>query len=579
MKNDKKGLMIKKILTPQKSIYPVVPLRNIVVFPDMTMPLFIGRSATLKTVEKSLSADSLLVVVAQKTANTEKPTSKDIYQVGTLGKILQVMRLPNGNIKVLFEANKRVKLSKFVQQKGSFQAEIKVLNSVEKMDSKGKELMRTILHHLPQYLGKKTKAREILELLEKLKTQPSHFCDFLISILNINFEKRQEMLAELNVYKRLETVLDCLVEEEANQKIDFKIKERMQKQVGKNHKEFYLNEQMKAIQKELGEEDKNEMDEYEEKIKEAKLPKQIQEVVDKELKKIASAHPFSAETNIIRNYIDWILQIPWHAKTKDTYNLKNAEKILNLRHYGLEKVKERIIEFVAVTKMIGKLKGPLLCLVGPPGVGKSSLAKAVAETLNRKFTRISLGGIKDEAEIRGHRRTYIGAMPGKIIQAMKKTGTKNPLILLDEVDKMSMNYMGDPAAALLEVLDPEQNNSFMDHYLDLEYDLSEVLFLSTANDIQNIPLPLQDRMEIIHLSGYTELEKKQIFQKHLLLKQLKENGLEKKQVSFDKNVILEIIQKYTKEAGIRELERCLAKICRKIVKNIIENKQTKMIMK
>ena len=286
-------------------------------------------------------------------------------------------------------------------------------------------------------------------------------------------------------------------------------------------------------------------------------------------------YPFSAETNIIRNYIDWILQIPWHAKTKDTYNLKNAEKILNLRHYGLEKVKERIIEFVAVTKMIGKLKGPLLCLVGPPGVGKSSLAKAVAETLNRKFTRISLGGIKDEAEIRGHRRTYIGAMPGKIIQAMKKTGTKNPLILLDEVDKMSMNYMGDPAAALLEVLDPEQNNSFMDHYLDLEYDLSEVLFLSTANDIQNIPLPLQDRMEIIHLSGYTELEKKQIFQKHLLLKQLKENGLEKKQVSFDKNVILEIIQKYTKEAGIRELERCLAKICRKIVKNIIENKQTK----
>ncbi len=575
MKNRKKGLIIKKLLGTKKSIYPVVPLRNIIVFPDMTMPLFIGRSTTLKTVEKSLSTNSLLVVVAQKTSNIEKPTSKDIYQIGTLGKILQVMRLPNGNIKVLFEASERVKLSNFTNQKGSFQAEIKILNSIEKMDAKSKELRRGILQHLPQYLGRKTKTREILELLEKLKTQPSHFCDFLISILNIDFEKRQEMLAELNVRKRLETVFDCLAKEEENHNIDFKIKERMQNQVNKNHKEHYLNEQMKAIKKELGEEDKNEMDKYKKKIKEAQLPKKVQEVVDEELKKIASIHPFSAESNIVRNYVEWILQIPWHAKTKDTYNLKNAEKILNLRHYGLEKVKERIIEFVAVTKMVGKLRGPLLCLVGPPGVGKSSLAKAVAETLNRKFARISLGGIRDEAEIRGHRRTYIGAMPGKIIQTMKKTGTKNPLILLDEVDKMSTNYMGDPAAALLEVLDPEQNNSFMDHYLDLEYDLSEVLFLCTANDIQNIPLPLQDRMEVIHLSGYTELEKKQIFQKHLLMRQLKESGLNKKQVSFEKNAILEIIQKYTKEAGIRELERCLAKICRKIVKNIIEEKQIK----
>ena len=428
MKDEKKGLLIKNVLSPQKSIYPVVPLRNIVVFPDMTMPLFIGRSITLKTVEKSLSTDSLLVVVAQKIAIVDIPTPKDIYQVGTLGKIIQVMRLPNGNIKVLFEASKRVKLSKFTKQRGFFQAEIKILTSIEKMDSKSKELMKAILHHLPNFLGRKNKTREILDLLEKLKKQPSHFCDFLISILNINFEKRQEMLEELNVCKRLETVFDCLMEEEENQKIDSKIKERIQNQMGKNHKDFYLQEQMKAIQKELGEDDKNEMGEYKEKIKAAKLPKKIQEVVDKELKKITSAHPFSAETNIIRNYIDWIIQIPWHAKTKDTYSLKNAEKILNLRHYGLDKVKERIIEFVAVTKMVGRLKGPLLCLVGPPGVGKSSLAKAVAETLNRKFTRISLGGTKDEAEIRGHRRTYIGAMPGKIIQAMKKTGTKNPLI-------------------------------------------------------------------------------------------------------------------------------------------------------
>ena len=318
-----------------------------------------------------------MVVVAQKTANVEIPTSKDIYQVGTLGKIIQVMRLPNGNIKILFEASKRVKLSKFTKQKGLFQAEIKVLNSTEKIDSKSAELMNAILHHLPNFLGRKSKTGEILDLLEKLKTQPSHFCDFLISILNINFEKRQEVLEELNVCKRLEKVLECLVEEEENQKIDFKIKERMQNQIGKNHKEFYLQEQMKAIQKELGEDDKNEIETYKEKIKNAKLPKKVQEVVDKELKKITSAHPFSAETNIIRNYIDWILQVPWHAKTKETYSLKNAEKILNLRHYGLEKVKERIIEFVAVTKMVGKLRGPLLCLVGPPEkVGKSSLAKA-----------------------------------------------------------------------------------------------------------------------------------------------------------------------------------------------------------
>ena len=556
-----------------KLVYPVIPLRDLVVFPDMTMPLFIGRKATLIAVEKSLAFDRKIAVVAQKEASKNNPTKNDIYKIGTLGNILQIMRLPNSNIKILFEAQKRIKLMNFSFFQDSYQSEIKILSSVTNLNKESKELIRTILHSIPDYLSKKQKLQDILNLLDKLQKNPSQFCDFLVSVLNINFIKKQAILEELDTTKRLELVFESLVEEQESRKIDQKIKDRIQGQIGKTHKEFYLQEQMKAIQKELGAGSEKDEFSYEEKIKKAKLPKNVEDIVRKEIKRLNSMPPVSSESNLIRSYIDWILQVPWSVKSKDNYNLNNASKILNSHHHGLDKIKERILEFIAVTKMVGKIKGPILCLVGPPGVGKSSLARAVAEALNRKFIRISLGGVRDEAEIRGHRRTYIGAMPGKIIQAMKKASTINPLILLDEVDKISYSNMGDPSAALLEVLDPEQNNTFMDHYLDIEYDLSKILFFCTANDIQSIPYPLQDRMEVIHLSGYTEEEKVHIFRKHLLRKQIKENGLNKDNISLNTSAILEIIQSYTKEAGIRELERCLGKICRKVVSQLVQNKK------
>lgn len=560
---------------------PTVPLRDVVIFPDMTVPLYIGRKETLLAIETSLKLDRQLVVVTQKKIETEELQTSDIYQIGSLGNILQIMRLPNRNIKILFEAKKRVKIKNFSLIHNYYQSDVEILNQKETLENKSFKLIKIIQQNISHYLEENENTKELNKMLKKLEKKPAQFCDFLASILEMNIEKKQKILEEVNVSKRLDIIFKSLLEEEQKKKIDSKIKERVYKQVWKNQREFYLNEQLKAIKKELGDtqniESVKNKKSYSEKIKEAELPKNAREIVEEELEKLDSMPSFATESNIIKSYVDWILQVPWKKNHKESYNLKNVIKVLNQHHYGLEKVKERILEFIAVTKVVGKLKGPILCLLGPPGVGKSSLAETVASAMKREFCRISLGGVRDEAEIRGHRRTYIGAMPGKIIQSMKKVKTTNPLILLDEIDKISRSNMGDPAAALLEVLDPEQNYSFVDHYLDIEYDLSQVLFFCTANDVREIPSALLDRMEMITLSGYTEIEKKNIFQKHLFPKITKENGLDSKQVSISGDSILYIIQHYTREAGIRELERCLSKICRKITKEFITSNSEKKI--
>lgn len=563
--------------TINQTFYPVVPLKEFSIFPGTTIPLFIGRKETLSAVEESLAQNRKLVVVSQKKSTFDKVIAeKDIFKVGCLGNILQIMRLPNSNIKILFEAKKRVELENFILKNGFYQSTIKILEPVDNKSKETTDLVNTVFEIVLKQIEKKQKNKEIIGMLKKLKSSPSHFCDFLISVMGTSFKNRQQLLEQLDSQKRLELIFIHLIEEQENRKINEKIHDRLKKQISKTHKEYYLNEQIKVIQKELGADENPLVLEYEEKIKKADLNKVATKVIRKELKKLNSLPSTSSETNIICNYIDWILQVPWSNRSKENYSLSNATKILDKHHYGLEKVKERIIEFIAVTKMVGKIKGPIICLVGPPGVGKSTLAKSIAETLNRKFVKLSLGGINDEAEIRGHRRTYIGAMPGKIINSMKKSKTINPLILLDEVDKISYSHLGDPTAALLEVLDQEQNTNFLDHYLDIEYDLSQVLFLCTANDITKIPYTLQDRMEIIQLSGYTEIEKLHIFKKHLATKQIAENGLNKKQVTFNSEAILEVIRRYTKEAGIRELERCVGKICRKIVSQIIKEKDNSL---
>ena len=553
---------------------PLLPLRDIVIFPSMVVPLFVGREKSIKALQEVMKSDKSIVLVTQKNSEIDDPTSKDLYQIGCLSKVLQLLKLPDGTVKVLVEGEKRVKIINYNNEKTEnfLTCEVEVVE--DKQDSKDlNQLASGLLKKFErlQVLNKK-EFNDGLSNLKNLK-DPSQIANNISSNLNIQIYEKQELLEIIELKKRLEKIYQIIEKETSVLSVEKKIRGRVKNQMEKTQREYYLNEQLKAIQKELGEidEGKDELTTISKSITEAKMPKLAREKCLSELKKLKSMSPMSAEATVVRNYLDWMTELPWSNKSKINTDLNNAQKILDEDHYGLEKVKERIIEFLAVQKRIQNMKGPILCSVGPPGVGKTSLGKSIAKATNRKFIRISLGGIRDEAEIRGHRRTYIGSLPGKIIQMMKKAGTKNPLFLLDEIDKVGNDYRGDPSSALLEALDPEQNKEFNDHYLEVDYDLSDVMFVTTANTLNILP-PLLDRMEVIRLSGYTEDEKVNISQKYLIPNQSKNNGLKKDEWNIDEEINRKIIRHYTRESGVRNLEREISKVARKLVKKI-DNKE------
>ncbi len=551
---------------------PLLPLRDIVIFPTMVVPLFVGREKSIKALQEVMKTDKSIVLVTQKNSEIDDPVSKDLYQYGCLSKVLQLLKLPDGTVKVLVEGEKRVKILKYNETKDNFlTCEIEAAEDT----NNSKELEPLALGLIKKFdrlqiLNKK----DIIDGSNNLKNlkDPSQIAHNISSNLNIQIFEKQELLEIIDLKSRLEKIHQLIEKETSVLSVEKKIRGRVKNQMEKTQREYYLNEQLKAIQKELGEidEGKDELTSLSKAITDAKMPKLAREKCLSELKKLKSMSPMSAEATVVRNYLDWMTELPWSNKSKINTDLNNAQKILDEDHYGLEKVKERIIEFLAVQKRIQKMKGPILCLVGPPGVGKTSLGKSIAKATNRKFIRISLGGIRDEAEIRGHRRTYIGSLPGKIIQMMKKAGTKNPLFLLDEIDKVGNDYRGDPSSALLEALDPEQNKEFNDHYLEVDYDLSDVMFVTTANTLNILP-PLLDRMEVIRLSGYTEDEKVNISQKYLIPNQSKNNGLKKEEWKIDEKINRKIIRHYTRESGVRNLEREISKIARKLVKKIDNN--------
>ena len=554
-------------------ILPLLPLREIVVFPNTAVPLFIGRLKSILAIEKAYGSDKTIFLSAQKDAKIDNPKEEDIYKIGTICKIIQLLKLPDGTLKVLVEGVSRGKIIKFLPNPEFFQVEVEPKTEIVEADVETVALLKLCKESLDEYAHYNKKLN--LEVINNLFSieDPAEFSDRLAAVLNLKLEQKQRLLETISGKKRLEFLLNYLRGEIEIIKTEARIRERVKKQMEKTQRDYYLHEQMKAIQKELGEREdgRSDLAELEKRIKKKKLPKYVASIVRKEFKKLSLMSPMSAEATVVRNYIDWILSLPWYEKTKDNIDLEKVEEILNKHHYGLEKPKQRIIEHLAVQKLTNKIKGPILCFVGPPGAGKTSLAKSIAEAIGRKFVRISLGGVRDEAEIRGHRRTYVGALPGKIIQGMRKAGTINPVFCLDEVDKIGIDFRGDPAAALLEVLDPEQNHAFQDHYLEVEYDLSKVLFITTANTLYTIPAPLLDRMEIIELPGYTEEEKLEIAKNYLLPRQLEAHGLSKEMVPISDKAILEIIRKYTREAGVRNLERELANICRKIAKEVAKD--------
>jgi ATP-dependent Lon protease len=547
-------------------IKPLLPLRDIVMFPSMVIPLFVGREKSIRALQEVMKSDKSIVLVTQKNSEVDDPESKDLYAYGCLSKVLQLLKLPDGTVKVLAEGEKRVKILKYNDGEKFLKCEVEITEDTN--TSKDLELFALSLVKKYEKLSILNKKDFNNEGLKDLKN-PSQIANNLSSDLGIQIFEKQELLEMIDLKKRLEKIHSFIEKETSVLSVEKKIRGRVKNQMEKTQREYYLNEQLKAIQKELGEidEGKDELTNLSKAIVNAKMPKLAKEKCLSELKKLKSMSPMSAEATVVRNYLDWMTELPWSDKSKINTDLKNAQKILDEDHYGLEKVKERIIEFLAVQKRIQKMKGPILCLVGPPGVGKTSLGKSIAKATNRKFIRISLGGIRDEAEIRGHRRTYIGSLPGKIIQMMKKAGTKNPLFLLDEIDKVGNDYRGDPSSALLEALDPEQNKEFNDHYLEVDYDLSDVMFVTTANTLNILP-PLLDRMEVIRLSGYTEDEKVKISQKFLIPKQSANNGLKKGEWNIDEKVNRKIIRDYTRESGVRNLEREISKIARKLVKKI-----------
>ena len=556
-----------------KTLKPLLPLRDIVIFPSMVVPLFVGREKSIKALQEVMKSDKSIVLVTQKNSEIDDPSGRDLYQYGCLSKVLQLLKLPDGTVKVLVEGEKRVKILKYNDNDNFLTCETEAVddkNSSKELETFAQGLIKKF--EKLQILNKKDMNDGSINL-NKLK-EPSQIANNISSNLNIQIFEKQELLEILDLKERLEKIHQIIEKETSVISVEKKIRGRVKNQMEKTQREYYLNEQLKAIQKELGEidEGKDELTTLSKAITDAKMPKLAKEKCLSELKKLKSMSPMSAEATVVRNYLDWMTELPWSNKSKINTDLKNAQKILDEDHYGLEKVKERIIEFLAVQKRIQKMKGPILCLVGPPGVGKTSLGKSIAKATNRKFIRISLGGIRDEAEIRGHRRTYIGSLPGKIIQMMKKAGTKNPLFLLDEIDKVGNDYRGDPSSALLEALDPEQNKEFNDHYLEVDYDLSDVMFVTTANTLNILP-PLLDRMEVIRLSGYTEDEKVNISQKYLIPNQSKNNGLKEDEWKIDEAINRKIIRHFTRESGVRNLEREISKIARKLVKKIDNNEE------
>jgi ATP-dependent Lon protease len=556
---------------PLSSSYPVLPLRDIVVFPHMIVPLFVGREKSVRALEEVMQDDKQILLSSQIDPGEDDPAQDGIYKAGVLANVLQLLKLPDGTVKVLVEGRDRVRISGFVENENYFEASAEYLTEMPGNEDELEALTRAVSDEFERYAKIKKNIPEEAMAAVGEATEPAKLADLVAGHLGIEVNQKQELLETLSVSVRLEKVLGHMQGEMSVLQVEKKIKTRVKSQMERTQREYYLNEQMKAIQKELGdgEDGQNEIAEIESRILETKLSKEAREKVDAELKKLKNMSPMSAEATVVRNYLDWVLGVPWGVKSRTKKDLTAAQKVLDDDHYGLDKVKERIVEYLAVQQRSAKLKGPIMCLVGPPGVGKTSLGKSVARATGREFIRISLGGVRDESEIRGHRRTYIGSMPGKIIQALKKAKTTNPLILLDEIDKMGQDFRGDPASAMLEVLDPEQNSTFVDHYLEVEYDLSNVMFLTTSNSY-NMPGPLLDRMEIITLSGYTEDEKCEIAKQHLLPKVMKNHGLKAKEFSISDDALLAMVRVYTREAGVRNLERELAKVARKAVTRIVK---------
>ncbi|MGZ9810390.1 endopeptidase La [Pseudoroseicyclus sp. H15] len=562
---------------PLRPSYPVLPLRDIVLFPHMIVPLFVGREKSVRALEDVMADDKQILIASQMDPSEDEPTTKGLYKAGVLANVLQLLKLPDGTVKLLVEGKGRVRITDWVENDRFFEAKVAKLTEIPGDEQIVKALVSTVAHEFERYAKVKKNIPEEALASVTDETEPAKLADLVAGHLGIEVKQKQELLETLSVAERLEKVYGLMQGEMSVLQVEKKIKTRVKSQMERTQREYYLNEQMKAIQRELGDGDdgEGEVAELEKRIEETKLSKEAREKAEAEIKKLKSMPPMSAEATVVRNYLDWILAVPWGTKSRVKKDLGHAEKVLDDDHYGLEKVKERIVEYLAVQSRSSKLKGPILCLVGPPGVGKTSLGKSVAKATGREFIRISLGGVRDESEIRGHRRTYIGSMPGKIIQALKKAKTTNPLILLDEIDKMGQDFRGDPASAMLEVLDPEQNGTFVDHYLEVEYDLSNVLFLTTANSY-NMPGPLLDRMEIIPLAGYTEDEKREIARQHLLPKVMKNHGLKAKEFEIDDSALTAMIQTYTREAGVRSLERELAKIARKAVTKLVK-KETEMV--
>ena len=563
----------------RNKVYPVLPLRDIVVFPGMIVPLFVGREKSVKALEEVMRDDKHILVVTQKNAQDDDPTPEQIYQTGTVASVLQLLKLPDGTVKVLVEGVARATIDRYLQTQDYFEAEATVLVEPDGDATEVEALARSAQTEFENYvkLNKKISA-EVVAAVSQIDNH-SKLADTIASHLVVKIADKEDLLATTSVAERLQKILGLMEGEIGVLQVEKRIRSRVKRQMEKTQREYYLNEQMKAIQRELGdgEEGSNELQELEDRIKKTKLTKEARTKAEGELRKLKQMSPMSAEATVVRNYLDWLLSLPWGKKSKVKRDLNYAQAVLDEDHYGLEKVKERIVEYLAVQARTGKLKGPILCLVGPPGVGKTSLGKSIAKATGREFIRMSLGGVRDEAEIRGHRRTYIGSMPGKVIQSMRKAGKSNPLFLLDEIDKMGMDFRGDPSSALLEVLDPEQNNTFNDHYLEVDYDLSDVMFVTTSNTL-NIPAPLMDRMEIIRLSGYTEEEKFEIARRHLIPETLAENGLQAKEFELPDAQLTQLIQRYTREAGVRNLKREISKLMRKSVRDLSVGKFKKAVI-
>lgn len=558
--------------------FPLLPLRGLLVYPSMVLHLDVGRDKSVRALEKAMVDDNLILLCSQSEVNIEEPTQEDIFRIGTVAKVRQMLKLPNGTIRVLVEGMERAEIVEYLDNEEYYEVLARERPEEESDDPEVDALMRTVLTQFEHYINLSKKVTpETLAAVSDIE-EPGRLADVITSHLSLKIKDKQEILETIEVRMRLEKLLDILNNEREVLELERKISQRVKKQMEKTQKEYYLREQMKAIQKELGEKEgrAGEVEELRAQLEEKNLPEKVREKTVKEIDRLEKMPASSAEGGVIRNYVDWLLSLPWNNKTEDDLDLAKAEQVLDEDHYGLEKPKERVLEYLAVQKLVKKLKGPILCLVGPPGVGKTSLARSIARSLGREFVRISLGGVRDEAEIRGHRRTYVGAMPGRIIQGMKTAGTLNPVFLLDEIDKMASDFRGDPSSALLEVLDPEQNNTFSDHFVEVPFDLSNVMFVTTANAVHNIPRPLLDRMEMLYIPGYTELEKLQIGNRYLLPKQKREHGLEPDQLQIGEEALLRTIREYTRESGVRNLEQQIAALCRKAARKIVSEDQNSL---